>query len=295
MNKRLQNPDLESVISPISSFFQDVEVLESLSSTRDTNLSYKIRLDKKDHVLKIYNQGIREEILQNIALQRFLYAQGLPCPGIIALDGNSLFEGSNFYYSLSEFIDAEHIKNLAQEDAFRIIDFLAKFYSVSGHYPGTISPKKMRIPSIEDGPHRTESEDLSKKYKSLEVVNNDKKAVIYGDFHFDQVLKSSKGEIFLLDFESVTLGDPLEDLASFIFYSKCTGRDKMPSSRDFFDYFVDRIQCAEPDVENLKSYVKRVSLRYCLGSIWEFNKNLIVEKELVKRFKTIERAHSLEL
>lgn len=297
MNNRLKNLNLEEVVLSLSPFFQDMELLELLSNPTNKNLSYKMRLDQKDCVLKVYDHRDKRRILQDIQLQTFLYNCDFPCQKIIALEGNQLLENKGAYYSLSEFIHGESIpvKAITADYAFQILDVLKLFYMLSKEYSGDIDKKSPRIPPVEIGPYRTKFEEILKKYKSIVEPMNGMDILIHGDFQFDHVLQSPEGEIFLLDFESVKMGNPLEDLANFIFYSHCTGRNQSLSPRELFNYFIGKDNSRVRDIKNLEDYVRSVSLIYGLRSIWEFNRGSIDGRELTKRLKAINRADNLQL
>ena len=71
-------------------------------------------------------------------------------------------------------------------------------------------------------------------------------------------------------------------------------RNQMFSSRELFDYFLGN-NSQVSDIKTLKDYVRMPSLRYCLGSIWQFNRGFIDRGELNKRLKTFNRAENLEI
>ncbi len=169
MNYRLRNLDLGKIVLFISHFFQNVELLELLSNSTNNNLSYKMRLDQKDCVLKIYSHGNKRKILQSIQLQNFLYARGFPCQSIITPANNLLLEDEGRYYSLFEFVHGESmpVRAITADYAFQILDVLKLFYKLTKNYSGDIDKKNPRVPPFENGLYNAKFEEMLERYKSI--------------------------------------------------------------------------------------------------------------------------------
>src|SRR3989344_633980 len=290
MKNESKNQIFREIISSLSDFFQEVNLLEQLSNSFDDNLSYRMILDGKDSVLKVYCGNDKERILSDLNLQNFLYNQGLPCPKIIPLFGNLLLKNRDSYYTLYKFIPGEPIKYVNMDNVSKIFNVLKKLYEVGKTYLEEIPKKSLMIPQIEEGSYKKEFEDMLILYTSLNKSINKEDTLIHGDIHFDNILKSSKGEFFLLDLEHIKRGDFLEDLANIIFYSACNTRNPFISPRELIDIFFSKYHISDLDSKILKDRLLKVSLRYGLGSIWQFNRGFINQTEVDKRFKMINRA-----
>jgi Ser/Thr protein kinase RdoA (MazF antagonist) len=294
MNETLKDVNLEEIVSHLFKSFNKVEFIEQVSRPTNKNLSYKIRLNEINCILKIYLQRNMDEIIQCINVQKFFYNQGLPCQRVLTIEGESLFKINN-YYSIFEYLDAEVIKNATSEDVSKIFETLSLFHSAGENYPKNFFQDRNRIPPLEEGVYKKDFEKFRREYNLLEKSLNGKFGVIHGDFNLGQVLKSKKGDISILDFESVKLGDSLEDFASFIFYFRCMKKEENTSQVEIINDVIKDKTYYLYNKDNLRSYFMRTALRYNMGSIWEFNREYINKNELLKRFKTLDRAVNLEI
>lgn len=294
MRQSIAKSRLDDIINDLPSNFQDVEIIKKLSHYNDDNINYKIRSNGDCYVLKIYSPAKNPyETEQCLDAQAFFYEKGLSCQKPILINDKFLINKNNSYYSIYSFINGEPMEEFRDVDVFNTLELLSFFYTLAEQYKGDISMKKLQIPPIEKGKYKRISINLLKKYESLsKKTMKYQQGIIHGDFHLNQLLKSSDNKIFLLDFEHLTVGTSLEDIANFLFYFKCTMQNKNIPSQEIIDYFNKRNTNRKLNMGQVKTCIKQIALRYCMGRIWEFNHSLIHEKEIKKSLKTLNRANT---
>lgn len=289
--EQTKNSILEQIVKT-NPFSKKMIIDKPLGNKDDCNINYKIKLGNYKGVLKIYQKGTPEEIEANLKLQDFFYEQGFSCQKILKYEGKMLYSVEGIRYSLFDFIEGNHIKKLSKTDTYKIIDLLNQFHLIGKDYEGQIQKKNIKLPPITKKKFKGLSQSMKNEYLLLESKQKNKNQIIYGDFHFEQLLKR-KDEIFLLDFESVRKGSSLEDFGNFIFFSQCTRFNESTSTQEILDYFLNKKIMSFEDMDDLNDEIKKTSLYYGLGNLWLFENNLINENTLAKRLKPLEKINKL--
>lgn len=285
--EKVKDSILEQIVKT-NPFSKNMKIIKYLGNKDDYNNNYKVKLNDKNAVLKIYREGIYEEIEKKLDIQKFFYLHNFPCQDVLEAEGKRLFDTEGIKYSLFDFIEGNNIEKLSTFDTYRIIDLLSQFHFIGKNYPGEVPTKKNKLPPTTKKKFKDFSQEMKNEYLLLDSKQKDKNQIIYGDFHFEQLLKQ-RNEMFLLDFESVRNGSHLEDFGNFIFFSQFTGFNKSTTTEEILDYFLNKEIISFEEIDNLNDEIKKTSLQYGMGNLWLFEKELINENTLAKRLKPLEK------
>jgi len=116
--------------------------------------------------------------------------------------------------------------------------------------------------------------------------------LIHGDLNHGQFLFCDN-EIMLLDFERVSRGAYLRDIASLLFFLKSDSRNSHIDGNQIVRQYLDSGVIEQREVHFLKDMVCAHSISYLLGRIWQFNHGQTAEIEVLKSIRKFDNVEEM--
>lgn len=173
------------------------------------------------NVVKVLRQGGPEEAEREIRLSKWAFSKGLPTAisyDVVDADGRP----GLVYESLGR----GNLRNAFRDEPERFPELLADYLELlhtvnsisdeEGLLPAAIRKYREALAAVED---LLTPEEAARMGTLLDTVP-DKATIIHGDCQIKNV-RVVKGELFLIDLDTLSRGDPIFELAGLIFCYRC--------------------------------------------------------------------------
>ncbi|MDR1495300.1 MAG: phosphotransferase [Rickettsiales bacterium] len=240
---------MDTIINHISKEYNisNAKILKKLGGFSSDN--YLVSLSKKKYVLKIVKNFDREKVNKLAELYDFLYGKdsylSLPIKNFRGNFYSVVDESSIFLFN---FVDgfilheqnfnirnynsvAKHLKKFCQlnngENNIGLInswDQIQTIDEITARANTFLSNNKCLDPTVINS-IREKIEFLEKNIDLILAKNflKDKKYLVHGDFHNENILFTWSNKTYFLDFEETHLGHYVEDVVNFMFFACCNG------------------------------------------------------------------------
>src|SRR3989344_1665051 len=286
---------IEKIKSVLSQEISNIVGISLVSTANDKNFTYKVDCLDKVYALKVYSSDDFEKFKRSLDFQSYLSERGFKCLSPIRFSGDFIFKIGNSWASLFDYFHGRVTQTPSQKDIQKMVDCMLSFYQFGKVYEGEVHQRIDRLPPIQSGKYEGESKRQNEKVSQLikEIYGATLSfGLIHGDLNHGQFLLSST-DVRLLDFENFSIGSPLMDLSSFLFFLKCDSRNRHIDDQEIVKRYVDSDVIKPIEVRLIKKTMGLCSRLYSVGRIWQFNNGQVDENEVLKSFDMIKRAEDL--
>ena len=286
---------IEEIKSTLSQEIPRIIGIYLVSDRDDKNLTYKVDCSYKSYALKLYSSDDVERFRTSLDFQLYLSGRGFKCPHPIKFLGDFIFKIGNSWASLFDYFHGRVNQTPSQKDLQKIVNCVLSFYQLGKTYEGQVHQVINRLPPIQSGKYEDESKRQNERVSQLirEIYEAPLSlGLIHGDLNHGQFLLSST-DVRLLDFENFSIGPPLMDLSSFLFFLKCDSRNRHIDDQEIVRRYVDSDVIKSNEARLIKKTMGLRSRLYSIGRIWQFNNGQVDENEVLKSFDMIRRVEDL--
>lgn len=195
----------------------------NLEFVRDSGcIAYNVYADGCKYFLRITKPPFYDTASKSLDIHLFLQKQGFAVPQIIfTKDGFPCVQVSdkegNYFYILYEFIEGKEVD--PEKDAEILGAFIGKLHSVMKRYPGELIKNDKYyyidryINIMKAKGYGRINEFIAYGEALWKKVNNLPRGYCHGDMYSGNIMKTSDGRLYLLDFDTSSEGFPMYDLA----------------------------------------------------------------------------------
>lgn len=196
---------------------------DKIEFVRDSGCTaYTVYANEHKYFLRITKPMFFTTASKSLDIHLFLQNQGFAVPPIVfTKDGSPCVqvndEKGNYFYILYEFIEGKDVN--PEKDAELIGAFIGKLHSVMKNYPGElIKNDKYYYVDKYISIMKTKGYDKTDKFNAYgkalwKRVENLPYGYCHGDMYRGNIMKTSDGHLYLLDFDTSCEGFPMYDLA----------------------------------------------------------------------------------
>ena len=193
----------------------------SLEFLREGGTRTYIVKGKSKYLLKVIGAAFSDTVRQSVSIMRYLEENGFPVPKtILTKSGEAIFEseadGEKSLIVLMEFIDGEEPK--LETCAAEVGDLVGEFHKLMDNYPAelVVHGKEFFIDRYleflrkKNYPCVAEYEELGERL--WDKVKDLPQGKCHGDLHRGNLLQSTDGKIYLVDFDTAAQAPLMFDI-----------------------------------------------------------------------------------
>lgn len=227
MDKKTINDLLNKILG------KDSKIISSLYGGM-MNLSFIVEKDNKKYVLYIPTEQANEMV------NRPLEKEHLEIGYKNKISAKNVYFDVNTGVKINEYIEGESLNNVSSWDYQKVADVLRIFHHANAKINTDYNPFK-RFKNIYELEAKTYIESRNDKYEFLrgflfekkDFLEKQDKTISHNDFQRSNIIKSSDGNYYLIDYEFAANNDPIYDIAAF-------GNTVVEEGRTLLDYYLKK-------------------------------------------------------